>query len=230
MISISMDSNEQKSRRAEAIYNVVKKHKDTFRWENFAELPVDIRFQSEDSRYLNCELKEADDLVSSVLSGHLATQVTMMKEANVPGFIVCIGSVESTLATVPTVMPGKRRAREEVLRDCSRIKHFCATSYTEGYPVFFWDTDWSTMILYHAADHFNNPSVCDFLKKKGSPVQEAIISMIPGIGGTTARVLIDQYGTIRNLSLATVEVLAETKINGKKLGKKAEIVYKALNR
>jgi ERCC4-type nuclease len=225
-----VDSNEKSSRRAEDLKNATEKHPDKFTWEGFKELPVDIRFQDTSSgRYFSVELKEPQDMVASVLSGHLAQQLVVLKASREPGFIVCTGSQKSVLNSVTPIADGKYRGKDKIFRDFSRIKHFCATAYSEGYPVFFWDLDWAPTTLAHALDYFMSPTIFEYLHKdKDNPVNVAMLCMIPGVGATTAQVLVDTYGSIRALTMADPKVLAELKINGRKLGKRAEAVIEAL--
>jgi ERCC4-type nuclease len=85
---------------------------------------------------------------------------------------------------------------------------------------------WSHYTLSAVEDYFAQPSICEYLRKdKSNGVQVAMLCMVPGIGATTAVELIKTYGSIRALMGVPEETLAETKINGRKLGKKAtEIV------
>jgi ERCC4-type nuclease len=225
-----MDSNEQETKRAEDLRNAVEKHSDLFTWDGFKELPVDIRFQDiTTGRYMSVELKEPPDMVASVLNGHLAQQVIMLKHAQEPGFIACTGSLKAVANAISPIADGKYRGKDKIFRDFSRIRHFCSTAHSEGYPVFFWDYDWAGTTLAHAADYLFHPTIFEFLHKdKNNVVGVAMLCMVPGIGATTAQCLIDQFGSIKALTTVDPKLLAEIKINGRKLGKKAEGLIAAL--
>jgi ERCC4-type nuclease len=232
MIRVLMDSNEQNSDRAKELQRVVTSHSDTFIWDGFHELPVDCRFQDMCSgRYISVELKETADLVSSVITGHLAQQTVVMKSAGEPGFVVCIGSMDKVFHDIPPIAGGKYRGKDQILRDFGRIKTYCSTSYAEGYPVMFWDTDWAGMMLHHIQDYFKQSSICEFLHKdKREIVPVAMLCMIPGIGATTARAIIESFKSLKNMYSVSEQDLAEVKVNGKRLGSsKAKKVLEALN-
>ena len=231
MIRVMMDSNEQNSQRAKDLERIVKDHSDVYIWDGFKELPVDVRCQDICSgRYVSIELKEPADMVASVLGGHLAQQVTALQSAQEPAMIAVLGSMYTVFREISPMAGGKYRGKDLIQRDFGRITDFCATSFGEGYPVFFWDINWASMMLHHVQKYFKNGSICEFLKKdKNNPVAIAMLCMIPGVGASTAEALIKEYDSISVLTMATIPTLAETKINGKKLGKKAEVIWKALN-
>jgi hypothetical protein len=219
-IEVSMDSNEQTSVRAGALKKAVEDHDKVFTWKGFDEIPVDVRFRTMDSyRTISVELKEPADLASSVVSGHLAKQIIMLHEAQEPGFVVCTGSIQDVLDSIFA------RSKADRYKEFGIIKHFCATSYSSGYPVFFYDMQWAPFTLSMIEDYFSQPSICDYLRKdKSNGVQVAMLCMLPGIGATTAVELINTYGSIRTLMDVKEEELEQTKINGRKLGKKAKVI------
>lgn len=224
MISIKVDSNEQNSTRPKAIEKAASEHLKTFIYEGYAELPVDIRFRELDSfRTYSVELKQPADLASSVISGHLAKQIIMMHEASEPGCVICTGSLTDVYNEIFA------RNKNDRYKDFGIIKHFCATSYSSGYPVMFYDMQWAQFMLTQVEDYFAQPSICEYLRKdKSNGVQAAMLCMIPGIGATTAVELIKTYGTIRAIMGIKEEELEAVKINGRKLGKKAKAVLEAL--
>ena len=231
MIRVLMDSNEQNSDRATEIQNAVTRYSDDFAWEGYSEIPVDLRFQDLDTRrYISVELKTASDLVSSVLSGHLARQVIMLHDSGEPGFIVCTGSKKEVLGSVQPIKDGKYRGKEQIFKDFGRIEEFCADAYSNGYPVFFWDVNWAKQTLKCVKSFISQPSICKHIPKpKNMLVPVAMLCMIPGVGAATAEELIRRYSCIELLCSVTQETLAETKVNGKKLGKKADVIWRALN-
>jgi ERCC4-type nuclease len=219
-----MDSNEQNSKRLKDLQSAVESHEKEFSWKGLAEIPVDVRFRHLDShRAISVELKEPADLAASVVSGHLAKQIIMLHEAQEPGFVVCTGSQSDVFNAIFT------RNKAERYKEFGIIKHFCATSYSSGYPVFFYDMQWAQFTLAAVEDYFKQPSICEYLRKdKSNGVQVAMLCMVPGIGATTAVELIGTYGGIRSLMGVKEEELEQTKINGRKLGKKAKAILEAL--
>lgn len=231
MIRVLMDSNEQSFDRAEVLHETVNKHPDHFEWAGYEEIPVDLRFGDVDSgRYVSVELKTPQDLVSSVLSGHLAQQLLLLYNAKEPGFIVCTGSNKDAFGHVSPIAKGKYRGKDAILADFARIGEFEAAAFALGYPVFYCDMSWADRTLKYVRAMFETPSILKFLHKdKSCSVQAAMLCMIPGVGATTAEELVKQYGSIDSLCKVTQEILSETKINGKKLGKKSEAIWSALN-
>ena len=231
MIRVLVDSNEQSFSRAEVLHETVNKHPDHFEWAGYAEIPVDIRFGDVDSgRYVSVELKTPQDLVSSVLSGHLAQQVLLLHNAGEPAIIVCTGGNKDCLEFVTPIAKGKYRGKDAILADFARIEEFCAASYAVGYPVFFWNHRWAELTLKHIRGIFEAPSILKFLHKdKSLSTQAAMLCMIPGVGPSTAEALLSKYPTIEMLCKSNPEALEETKVNGKKLGKKANAIWRVLN-
>jgi ERCC4-type nuclease len=219
-----MDSNEQNSKRAKDLQSAIESHNKDFSWKGFAEIPVDLRFRHLDShRAISVELKEPADLAASVVSGHLAKQIIMLHEVQEPGFVVCTGSLQDVFNDIFA------RNKNDRYKEFGIIKHFCATSFSSGYPVFFYDMQWAQFTLAAVNDYFAQPSVCEYLRKdKSNGVQVAMLCMVPGIGATTAVELINTYGTLRALMGVKEEELEQTKVNGRKLGKKAKAVLEAL--
>ena len=231
MIRVLVDSNEQSFSRAEVLHETVNKHPGHFEWAGYEEIPVDIRFGNVDTgSYVSVELKTPQDLVSSVLSGHLAQQLLLLHNAQEPGFIVCTGSTKECLASISPIVKGKYRGKDAILADFARIEEFGAAAFAIGYPLFYWDTRWAELTLKYIRAIFETPSILKFLHKdKSLSTQAAMLCMIPGVGPSTAEFLLHNYPTIDSLCKVTQETLAETKINGKKLGKKSETIWRALN-
>ena len=56
----------------------------------------------------------------------------------------------------------------------------------------------------------NCSSIFEYLHKdKNSPVPVAMLCMVPGVGSATAQALIEQYGSIKALTQASVDTLSE---------------------
>jgi ERCC4-type nuclease len=231
MIRVLVDSNEQSFSRAGELHAAVNKHPDHFTWEGYSEIPVDIRFGDTDNRgYISVELKTPADLVSSILSGHLAQQLLLLHNAPEPGFIVCTGTIKDTFGFVSPVVKGKYRGKDAIVADFARIEEFNAAAFALGYPVFYWDMNWAGQTLKHIRAMFETPSILKFLHKdKKCSTQAAMLCMIPGVGATTAEALLEKCGTIDMICKSNPESLEEIKVNGKRLGKKANIIWRVLN-
>lgn len=228
MIEVLMDSNEQTHDRFKEIKTAVEAHGNLFLWKGFDEIPVDMRFVDHGlKRFLSVELKEPADLVGSVLSGHLAKQVLALQTAQEPGFIVCLGSVSKAYDSIPKVLHGQYRGKKVIEQDFGRVRHFCAASNAVGYPVFFWDKFAAELTLTTVYDIITDADIYGYLPKSKDNITEvAMLCLIPTIGPTMAKGLYSKYGSIRKIMDATEEELAEVKINGRRLGKKAAEITK----
>lgn len=228
MIDVLMDSNESSHDRFKGIKSAVEAHEDIFCWKGFGEIPVDIQFIDQGTKKsVSVELKTPEDLVSSVLSGHLAKQVLSLQTLQEPGFIVCLGSVGEAYKSVSTVTTRGYKGKSQVAQDFGRVRHFCTAAYASGYPVLFYDKFASEFILNMAYDKLTQADVLGFLPKNKNDITEvAMLCLIPTIGPTIAKQLYFKFGSIRKIMDATEEELSETKINGKRLGKKAAEIVK----
>lgn len=227
-IDVFMDSNEQQSwRRKLDVEEAVKDHAEMFAWRGFSELPVDLRFTCDTTatKAISVELKEPADLVASIATGHLSKQILALREANEPGFIVCIGSVQDVFNAIPSFMPMRNITRYQQF---SLIKHFCSTAYSNGYPVYFYDYQWAAFILANVEAILTVPSVLAYLHKaKTTETPAAMLTMIPGIGAETAKGLLASFGSIRRIMDVPLQELERTQINGRKIGKKAKAIVEA---
>jgi hypothetical protein len=228
MLELKMDSNEKTSKRAPMMQEAVDAHKKLYSWGGFADLPVDVRVRDTTSfKTYSIELKEPADMVSSVLSGHLAKQILSIQSSQEPGCVVVLGSVSKTFDSIPKVIRGQYRGKVQLSQDMGRIRHFCTASASVGYPVYFYDMFAAEFILSTAYDYLTGKDVYGYLPKDSNTIVEiSMLCMIPGIGETVAKQLYLKYGSIRKIMDASEEDLAETKINGKRLGKKASEIVK----
>lgn len=230
MIEILVDSNEAQWDRVKTLKSAVDLRPERYSWRGVDELPVDVRFREESTyKTISAELKTPEDLVNSVTNGHLAKQILSLRNAGEPGFIIVIGSTKDVLDAIPTYTTAGRRTIPEIHGIYGQIRHFISAAYADGFPCFFWDYNWSQLALAHAAAFFEVPTVLPYLKKNTQSLTgAAMLCMIDGIGATTAQGLIEAFGSLRGVMNATQEQIANTVINGRKIGKKAAAIVEAL--
>ncbi len=240
-IQILLDSNERGSERARALalacggdpaYNLC----------GFAELPVDMRLVVRDEdpirgsdlcniseQAVNVELKEIPDFWSSKASGHLGQQVLGMLQAHEPGFIAVFGSLQEVLEQVPKIKMGegkpRHRSQMDIASDVNMARAFCGDAAACGVPVHFLSRSHEQSfrwILSYAKNMLTGPSLASWLPRFAvDPVGYGILCSIPGIGDQAAKGLPQQYATVAaivNDCKFEPEELANTKINGKRLG------------
>lgn len=197
-ISVQMDSNESRFPRAKELQRSVEADP-RFSWDGFADLPADIRFKG-DGEVL-AELKLPEDLVQSVLTGHLYVQSLPARESGTPLMIVCIGSLDDVLDSKRWVGAEGRRDPRQVLSDLQRVRDFAANSIVEGLPVHFWGSAWRAMLLSTAHKMLTGSSLAQHRPRPaGNERKETALSvLVPGIGKEKARALIGTYGSISAL-------------------------------
>lgn len=230
IIEVMVDSNEAQWDRVAELEKAVAAHPDRYSWRGVAELPVDLRFREQSThRCISVELKTPEDMVNSVTNGHLAMQMLSLREAGEIGFVVVTGSMKDTLAAIPRYTTAGRRTQPEVYGIFGQIRHFASAAYADGYPCFFWDFSWSQQLLAHINALFTVPTMLPYLQKnKQSLTGAAMLCMVPGVGATTAQGLIEAFGSLRGVMAATEAQIANTVVNGRKIGKKASAIVEAL--
>ena len=228
-IEVMVDSNEAQWDRVAELEKAVAARSEQYTWRGVEELPVDLRFREQPThRTISVELKTPEDMVNSVLNGHLAMQMISLREAGEPGFIVVIGSMKDTLAAIPKYTTAGRRTQPEVYSIMGQIRHFTGAAYADGYPTFFLDFGWPQQVLNNVDAFFKVPTVLPYLQKnKQSLTGAAMLCMVPGVGATIAQGLIDSFGSLKAVMNASEADIAATVINGRKIGKKATAIVEA---
>jgi hypothetical protein len=243
-ILISLDSNERCSERAKALAQAVGGDP-TYELDGFFELPVDMRIsklQEEPDVYasVHVELKEIPDFWASKSSGHLGQQVLEMISEGEPGFVAVFGSLQEVLAGVPKVANGggkpMRRGQMAIQQDLSTARAFSADAAACNVPVFFLSTNHEQSfrwILSYAKHILTGPSLASWLPRFDVDARSyGILCSIPGVGDAAAKGLLAAYGGIAQIvndCKFCPDGLAETKVNGKKLGKsKASAIIRAM--
>ncbi len=251
-IQILLDSNEKGSERARALA-LACGGDPAYELQGFAEIPVDMRLAIRDEdpiigsdlcniseQAVNVELKEIPDFWSSKASGHLGQQILGMLQAHEPGFIAVFGSLHEVLEQVPKVASGggkpMRRGQMAIAQDINTARAFCGTAAACGVPVHFLSSSHEQSfrwILSYAKNMLTGPSLASWLPRFSvDPVGYGILCSIPGIGDQVAKGLLQEYGGIAQIvddCRFNPEELADTKINGKRLGPaKASKIIKAM--
>lgn len=115
-----------------------------------------------------------------------------------------------------------RRGQMAIARDVNTARAFCADAAACGVPVHFLSTSQEQSfrwILSYAKNILTGPSLAAWLPRfPVDPAGYGILCSIPGIGDTVAKGLLQQYATVAAIVSVDLDELANTKINGKRLG------------
>jgi len=218
-ILVWIDPSEQNSNRSKDLIDAIDKNS-AFKFAGFRKQSTDVSFD----RLVNVELKEPADLVQSVLNGHLARQVIAMQSEMCPAFIVCLGSLSDALETITSITKRGRRSVSDKISDQSRVRAFCADSFAYNIPVFFWDSQPMHWMLSHVYNILTSGDITSHLPKTDRELPAiAMLCMIPGVGKSVARGLINRYGSIKQLCDAVAEdpeSIKDTVIGKRRIGSK----------
>lgn len=242
-ISIFMDSNERGSGRDTALALACGSNPD-FDLAGFAELDVDMRLETDNPAWIevngervvlpklacNIELKEIGDFWSSKNTGHLGQQILTMLGKGEPGFVAVFGSLETVLAGVPKMKSigakPRPRSQMDIASDVSTARAFCADAVAANVPVHFLSSNQEQSfkwILSYAKHILEGPSLSSWLPRFSADAPGyGCLCSVPGIGHETATGLLAAHGSISRIvdyCKLNPEVLTNTSINGKALGK-----------
>jgi hypothetical protein len=243
MIEVRIDSNEAGTVRAEALEKAVLADK-RFTFLGFSELICDVQFRlplgwgeygppkiifHEPETLLHIELKEVDDYIQSILSGHLYSQVLTIREAKWSSAIVLVlGSDEDVNLAIKKASTGRKKSRstgETIMTYQHLVQDFEANSYALGIPCIRMKSSPWTRLLSHADKILMGGDLLTHRPKPaGNERQVAALCMcVSGVGPSRARDILKEY----RLQLVPKE-------NGKKLEdiknigpKTAEAIQKA---
>jgi len=234
-ILISMDSNERESARATALA-LAAGSDPTYHLTGFVELPVDLRIchgevTSLCPRYcVNIELKEISDFWASKNTGHLGQQIMTMIAEGQPGFVAVFGSLQDTMDQIPKVKSDhgrvQKRTHQDIATDENTARALCADAMTCNVPIFFLSPNYMASfkwILSMAKNILHGSSMASWLPRfPVDPKGYSVLCSICGIGDVAAEGLLKEFGdiaTICQIAQEDPDVLAECKVNGKRLGK-----------
>jgi ERCC4-type nuclease len=213
MIEVRIDTNERGTSRAEALEKAVLADK-RFTFLGYSELIVDIEFRKllgwgeygepkivfhEPEIILNIELKEVDDYIRSILTGHLYSQVLTLREAKWSSAIILVlGSDEDLNLAVKNASTGRKKSRstgEMIATYQHLVQDFEANSYALGIPcIRFKSSPW-TRLLSHADKILNGGNLLTHRPKPaGNERQIAATCMLfEGIGPKKANELLKKF-------------------------------------
>jgi len=171
-------------------------------------------YETDDRRFV-VELKTPQDFVSSVLSGHLFSQVLSIRENGDPGIVVVLGTdveIEKVIVkntTMAAKTGGFKKPPKELIKSYSdSIRHFESASFAVGVPVFHMDRAPFRRISSMAHKVLES---CDaeFMAHKPRPADNerqvaALCVLVPGVGPEKARALLEKF-SLRELSMAAAE-------------------------
>ena len=159
---------------------------------------------------LHVELKEPQDFVQSVLSGHLMEQVLSIRESGCTGCVVILGGLDDLYGAVKDAsqMRAGKHMRGDELKHAiatthSRCKSFRKRSFLQGVPVFHQEDDsgffdgpdqWKD-ILELAHDYLLDGDMLGFRQRPAENEREvtAASMMFRGIGSDSMRALLKEY-------------------------------------
>lgn len=165
---------------------------------------------------LHVELKEPNDFVASVLSGHLAEQVLSIRESGYNGCVVILGTLDEIYAAIDKsnekrLINGtfkclnredRSNANASTLR---RLKSFKKRSFLNGVPVFYKGDDsgffdgpdpWAD-ILELASDYLIDGDMLGFRQRPANGEREILAASIlfhgDGIGPGVLTPVMNEY-------------------------------------
>lgn len=114
-IRVCMSSNEKGTDRHYALADVLQRHPE--RWDfKWVDPGIDLVIGG-----TGYEIKERDDMVGSLFSGHLGNQRRQAAKLGLPCRVAVLSSLDEVMAAVPKVGNNGRRSREEIIRDWWRL-------------------------------------------------------------------------------------------------------------
>lgn len=162
------------------------------------------------------ELKGVDDYVSSLISGHLADQLTRMSQEFDTSFLLVEGRISAALAegritrkTFFSSLVGSAMKRAE-------------TGKRGSISILMVESNWDTAMLLERIQHrLDDPEGMVRTPYVGAPQviggnpQLSAICAIPGIGSTIGHEILERFKTILAVSRASISELMEVKKVGK---------------
>lgn len=227
-IAVYISPNERGSDRATHLALAISED-NRFVLPEFREIDVDLQFSLdcekttciEDSigcqafpkavmtKILNIELKEPNDFVQSVLSGHLQEQVLSCREAGKDACVVILGGSDAIYAAIKDSATGRGVKRSDIQHVIAsthaRCKSFRKRSMLNGVPVFhagddsgFFDgPDQFKDILELAVDYLTDGDMMGFRQRPAEGERELLAASIlfhgDKIGPGVLKPVMEQY-------------------------------------
>ncbi|MCK9571073.1 hypothetical protein M0R72_19145 [Candidatus Pacearchaeota archaeon] len=254
-IHVLASPNEQQSpKRVAALWYAIE-NAPIFQWDGYEEIVGDLKFwkyweQKDGPRYptrgngdlliVNVEVKEINDLWASKegKKGHLGDQVKNMLAEREPAFIAVLGSLDEVHRACPWVSsPGGKAAKrtdDNRLSDQNTERAMDADFEAVNIPVWYLSSNRELAyqyILSRVKNVLNGGNISQWMPR--FPVDSrayGALCMAVGVGDSTAKALLLEYGSIANLCTASLDDLASFKQDGRRIGpKKAEAIIKLLH-
>jgi hypothetical protein len=206
-------------------------------------IPADLRFEGPGKVPLNIEIKKAKydkmggDMMASLCNGHLAQQLIAIPSGEM-GAVVVWGSGMDVFNSIDRT----RLAASDVKRNWARYQEFKIEMWSNyNIPVMeipeLWGLHSAKQIQHPAKEmikmgiaYFRGGGIIQYLNKNdGMEVGAGVLARVPTVGQETAVGLINFYGDAGHVVAAAKypRELGEIKINGRKIGKKAEAIHQA---
>ncbi|MCK9568685.1 hypothetical protein M0R72_07075 [Candidatus Pacearchaeota archaeon] len=219
-IAVYISPNERGSDRAKHLALAIYED-NRFMLPSFREIGVDLQFSIVEhvghdllgeeycDKILNIELKEPNDFVQSVLSGHLQEQVLSCREAGQDACVVILGGSDEIYAAIKDSATGRGVKRSEIGHVIAsvhaRCKSFRKRSMLNGVPVFhagddsgFFDSeDQFKDILELAHDYLTDGDMMGFRQRPAGGERELLAAAIlfhgDKIGPGVLKPVMEQY-------------------------------------
>jgi len=212
LIDVYLDSNEKNADRSNRLILTIARD-DRFHFAGFRDQYVDLIYERGDRRFV-VELKTPQDFVSSVLSGHLFSQVLSIREHGDPGIVAVLGTdveIEKSIVRSCSARPsgGFKKPPKELIKSYSdSVRHFESASFAVGVPVLHMDRSPFRRISSIAHKVLDSENA-EFMAHKPRPADNerqvaALCVLVPGVGPEKARALLEKF-SLRELSMATAE-------------------------
>lgn len=178
MISVSLDLNEKDSLRARSFIEAIKAD-DRFVFEGYSPLPLDVLFW-QDTRSIFVEFKTVDDYITSIKSGHLFNQISVMRDKKVPVKVVVLGGDGEIYARATALAIGRGLKSDNYTLI---IQDFEANCRALGVDIWQFERLPYKRILSHISKMFSGGNLGDHIPKAGNDRKLAALSMLVyGIG------------------------------------------------
>jgi ERCC4-type nuclease len=207
-------------------------------------IPLDLMFQGPDKNSLHIEIKVAaydttgGDMIGSLTNGHLAQQLLQVPDGDACAIVVW-GDAHDVYNSIDR----KLFAAQDIKMTWGRYKQFKIDMWARhNIPVIeipeMWGRQTHEQIQHPAKEmlkmgvtYFHGGSLLAYMNKSdGLQVGAGLLARVPTVGAETAEGLIKIYGSPGRVALEARQNprgLAEVKLNGRKLGKKAEAIAAA---
>lgn len=173
------------------------------------------------------ERKDIHDLINSVQSGRLWSQLYKMKSTEMKGFLAIIGDIPTWDWNKQSKISREKYLYYKRMLEVVKVRSYL--SYNISSLVFPSNTSFVKFIEYVWNYSGRRPGLAPVPKKKTSliEIKSDMLSCVPGIGRKLANEIARRY-SIRDL-VSKGEELSNLEVLGRKLGKRGLNLFKVLN-